>query len=130
VAGSFSDFLEAELLDHIFNADYAAPANLYIALFTVAPDDTGGGTEASGTGYAREAVARGGWTRSGNAISNTAAIDFGTAGGSWGTVVAFAAFDAASGGNMLFWGDLTVSKTISNGDPVRFPAGDCDIALD
>jgi hypothetical protein len=32
-------------------------------------------------------------------------------------------FDAASAGNMLFWGSLTVSKTINSGDTVTFPAG-------
>ena len=36
----------------------------------------------------------------------------------------FGVHDAVSGGNLLIWGALTVSKTINNGDAApTFPAG-------
>ncbi len=42
----FSDYLEDKVLDHVFGGNaYTAPATLYVALYTVAPTDTGGGTE-------------------------------------------------------------------------------------
>ena len=47
----FSDYLENKVLEHVFeNSAYTAPSTLYAALFTVAPSDTGGGTEVSGGG--------------------------------------------------------------------------------
>ena len=45
----FSDYLEDKVLDHVFGGNaYTAPTTLYVALYTVAPSDTGGGTEVSG----------------------------------------------------------------------------------
>lgn len=136
--GSFSDFLELELLDHVFgNAAYSAPATIYIALYTAAPSDSGGGTEVSTsdwTNYARVAVTNNATNfpaASAGAKSNGTDIDFGTATiSSAPTVVAAAALDASSGGNFLAWGALTENKTINNGDPVTFGTGDFDLTLD
>lgn len=134
MAGSKSDYLENKLLDHVLgNSAYTAPATVYVALFTVAPTDAGGGTEVSGGGYARVAVTNNltNWpAASGGAKSNGTDITFPEATGNWGTVVAFGIFDAASGGNLLYWGDLTQSKTISTGDTAKFAAGDLDITED
>jgi len=62
--------------------------------------------------------------------SNTSAIEFPTATASWGTVGWVAVWDNLSGGNLLFHGALTASKTIASGDVFRIPAGDLDITLD
>lgn len=132
--GSFSDFLELELLDHVFGAAaYTAPDTLHVALFTVAPSDTGGGTEVSGGGYARVAVTNNPTNfpaASGGAKANGTDVTFPTATASWGTVVAFGIFDASSGGNLLAWATLTTNKTIGSGDTASFPIGDIDITLD
>ena len=41
-----SDYLESAIVNHIFRTDsFAKPATVYIALFTAAPSDSGGGTE-------------------------------------------------------------------------------------
>jgi len=134
MAGSKSDYLEDALLDHVLGDDsYSAPATVYVALFTEAPTDAGGGTEVSGGSYARVAVTNNltNWpAASGGAKSNGTEITFPQASGDWGTVVAFAIFDAASDGNMLYWGDLTNSKTIQNGDTAKFAVGDLDITED
>jgi len=131
MAGSKSDYLELELLDHVLGGgDYSRPATVHIALYTVAPTDAGGGTEVSGGSYARVAVTNNAtnWpAASGGAKSNGTEITFPTATASWGTVVAFAILDAASGGNFLYWGDLTASKTISSGDTARFAVGELDV---
>lgn len=132
--GSFSNFLELEILDHVFGAaSYSAPATLYFALFTATPSDAGGGTEATGGSYARVAVTNNATNfpaASGGAKSNGTAITFPTASAAWGTVVAMGVFDASSGGNLLAWAALTTSKTISGGDTPSFPAGDFDVTLD
>ena len=43
---AISDYLKNNLLDHFLGDNaYAVPANVEVALFTVAPTDAGGGTE-------------------------------------------------------------------------------------
>lgn len=136
MAGSFSDYLENKLLDHVFGAvAYSAPATIYVALLTAAPTDASTGstiTEANYTGYARKSMTNNKTTfstSSGGALSNAAAITFAqcTAGSS--AVTHFAIVDAASGGNILAWGDLTVSKTITSGDIPEFAATSLSISL-
>ena len=135
--GSFSDFLELEILDHILgNAAYSAPATVYIGLWTAALSDTSTGStanEVSGGSYVRKSVTNNetNWpAASGGAKANGTAITFVTATASWGTVTHFAILDAASGGNILGWAQLTVSKTIGDGDTASFAVGDLDVTLD
>ena len=135
---AMSDFLENSLVDQIFRGQTApTTSTLYIGLYTAAPSDTGGGTELSGSGYARVSVtsslanwagtqSSGSTTASsgtGGATSNNAAITFPEPTSGWGQVQAFGVFDAATGGNLLFHGSLTINKTINEGDTVTFPAG-------
>tara|TARA_R100001440_G_scaffold75589_1_gene103201 strand:+ start:930 stop:1322 length:393 start_codon:yes stop_codon:yes gene_type:complete len=126
----FSDYLENKVLLHVFGGSaYTAPGTLYVALYTVAPTDTGGGTEVSGGGYVRQSSA---FTVSGTnptTASNTAAVEFPTATANYGTVVAVGIFDASSSGNLLAYGNLTASKVVSTGDVFRFNTGDLDITL-
>lgn len=122
-----SDYLENKILDHILGATaYSAPATLYFALFTSAPNDAGSGTEVSGGSYARVAVTNNA-TNFPNAASGTksngAAIAFAQATATWGTITSFAIFDALSSGNMLFWADLTTPRTVQSGDTLSFPIG-------
>ena len=107
------------------------PTAWYVGLFTAAPSDTGGGTEVTGSAYARKVT--GTMTVSGTSptnCTNSAAIEFAAAaGGNWGTVTHVAIFDAITSGNMLGWAALTTSRTINDGDILRVPAGDLDITL-
>ncbi len=133
MAGSKSDYLEKELLDHVLGgADYARPATVYIALYTVDPSDAGGGTEVSTdnwSNYARVAITNNAtnWPaatgESPATKSNGTEIDFGTATIVPASVVvtAFAILDGSS--NFLYWAELTADKTITNGDPVKFAVG-------
>ncbi len=133
MAGSFSDFLEDEVLDHVFGAAaYTAPVTLYLALYTVAPSDSGGGTEATGGSYARVAITNNLTNfpaASGGAKANGTAITFTTATASWGTCLAWALMDASSGGNQITWADMTINKTVDDGDTAEFAVGDLDITL-
>tara|TARA_R100001510_G_C7547796_1_gene132771 strand:- start:69 stop:452 length:384 start_codon:yes stop_codon:yes gene_type:complete len=126
---SFSNYLELEVLDHVFGGSaYSAPGTIYAALFTVAPSDSGGGTEVSGGSYARQSMAFG--TAASGSISNSGSVEYPTATADYGTVVAMGLFDAASSGNLLAYGNLTTSKTVSNGDVFRFNASSVTISLD
>ena len=124
---SFTNFLETEILDHVFaGAAYTAPGTKYIGLFTAAPGETGGGTEVSGNGYTRKSIA---FATSGATTSNNAAVEFPTATGSWGTITHVGIFDAATSGNLMVYATLTASKTVASGDVFRVPSGDLDITL-
>lgn len=127
----FTNYAENLVLTWTFTASSATrPTSWYVALYTVAPGEAGGGTECSGTSYARQSVA---FSVSGTApttASNSAAIEFPTAGGSWGTIVAAAILDASTSGNMIAFADLTTSKTIDTGDVLRFNTGALTVTLD
>ena len=129
---SFTDYTENLVLTWLFTGSSATrPTAWYVGLFTAAPSDSGGGTEVSGSGYAR--VVTGTMTVSGTSptnCTNSAAIEFAAArGGNWGTITHIAIFDALTSGNMLGWAQLTTSRTINDGDVLRIPAGDLDITL-
>lgn len=127
----FTNYTEDLVLNWVFTTNSATrPTSWYVALYTVAPGESGGGTECSGTSYARQSAS---FTVTGTApttASNSAAIEFPTAGGSWGTIVAAAILDASTSGNMIAFADLTTSKTIDTGDVLRFNTGALTITLD
>jgi hypothetical protein len=127
MAGSKSDFLENEILDHVLGAAaYSAPATVYAALFTSSPSDAGGGTEVATGSYARVAITNNAtnWpAAAGGSKSNGTAITFPTATANWGTIVAVGIFDASTAGNLLFWATLTNSRTVFTSDVLTFPAG-------
>ena len=127
---SFSNFLETEILDHVFGGNaYTAPATLYLGLHTSNPDEDDSGTEVStsGTAYARQSI---GFTVSGNTATSSADVEFPTATASYGTVTHVGVYDASSAGNLIAYAALSASKNISTGDVLRVPAGDLDITLD
>jgi hypothetical protein len=125
---SFSNTFETTVLTWAFTTSSATrPTSWHLALYTSAPGEAGGGTEVSGGGYARQSVT---FTVSGNEATNSGAIEYPTATGSYGTVTHVGVFDAASGGNLIAYAALATSKAIDTGDVLRVPAGDLDITLD
>ena len=130
-----SDYLEGQIIAHLFRtSSWTKPTNLFIALYTAAPNDAGGGTEVSGGSYAR--VQRNpldaNWAApsGGNGqTSNVAAIDFGTASANWGTITHFGILDASTSGNLLVWGALTSSRTVNSGDAFQIPAGQLTVTM-
>ena len=126
----FSDYLEDKVLDHVFGGNaYTAPSTLYVALYTVAPTDTGGGTEVSGGGYVRKTATFNVSGTNPTTASNASAVEYPTATANYGTVVAVGIFDALSSGNLLAYANLTTSKVVSTGDVFRFNTGDLDVTL-
>jgi len=127
MAGNLTDYLENKLLDHFLGTTaYTMPSPVYVALFTVAPGDAGGGTEVTGGSYSRQTAAFS--AASSGATSNSANIDF--TGMPAATTVAIALFDASTSGNMLVHGTLTTNKTTDAGDTLRIATGDLDISID
>jgi hypothetical protein len=130
--GSFSDYTEDVLLDHLFGkGDYASPT-IYVGLSASDPTDSGTGlSEPNGNGYARAATTESDWNvAAGGLLDNANAISLGPATGAWGTLTHFALFDAPVGGHMLVHGMLAHPKTVESTDMVRFAGGELDVTLD
>ena len=137
MAGNKGTYLEDALLNWVKGTAFpAAPANLYVALYTATPTDAGAsGTEVTGGSYARIAIASSGWSAisngaNGDQVSNAGVVTFATPTLTWGTVGWFALYDAVTVGNEVYWNALTVSKTINSGDTVSFAIGALVIAED
>lgn len=123
-----SDYLENAILDHVMrNTAYTSPTTVYLGLSTGSFADDNSGTELSGNGYARQSITCS--AASSGSITNSGAITFPTATGSWGTVAFFGVFDASSTGNLLFHGALSSSKTIESGDVLKVDASSLTISL-
>jgi hypothetical protein len=141
---AMSDYLENKLVDQLFRGQSApTTTTLYVGLLTAAPSDTGGGTEVTGGSYSRVSVTSSlaNWagtqtagstaasSGTGGQTSNNVALTFPTPAATWGTVTHFGIYDAASGGNLLFWGALTIAKTINQADTVTFPAASLSVTF-
>ena len=126
---AISDYLEAALLNHVFrNTAMTSPTTVYLALYTAAPSDAGGGTEVTGNGYAREAITFG--APSAGQVSNSAEISFTASGGKWGTITPVGIFEAITAGNLLYHGALTTSRIVNDTDTLTFAVGELDCSLD
>lgn len=128
---SKSNYLENQFLDFEYGIGaYTPPVTHYIALYTSAPTDAGGGTEVTGGGYSRKAVTNNStnWPAAVNGVkSNGVDFDWAVATGLWGTVEAWAIWDDPTAGNMKHHGLLTVPKLVDSGDQFSFPAGQLEI---
>lgn len=100
----------------------------YLALFTAAPGESTAGTEVSGGAYARQQVTFG--NPSNGTMTNSAAIEFPTATATWGTAVAWGLFDAATGGNLVWYGNITTPKELLSGDIYRVNANNLTLTMD
>lgn len=128
---SFSNYGEGAVLDHIFGKATMAQPTLHIAVSTADPTEDGSGAaEPVGNNYARVATAGSDWSRTGNVIENATELNFPEASGTWGTLTHFAVYDAATAGNLLFYGALTASKAIQANDTLRFPVSNLTFTLD
>lgn len=138
---------ENELLALIFNNSNIAnigdatglrgssiAGSLYVSLHTADPGEGGNQTtnEATYTGYARKAVARGAaWTVSGNAVENASAITFDACTAGSNTITHFAVgTDSSGSGKILYKGALSASLAVSAGITPEFAAGALDITED
>lgn len=126
-----SNYLENKILDHVLTATaYTQPSTRYLALFTASTglETNSPSAEISGGSYARQAVTFAA-ASSGSSATN-ATVTFPAASANWGTITHVAIMDAASSGNVLFWGAVTTSKTIESGDTFQVTSGNLTISLD
>jgi hypothetical protein len=133
----FARRTERGLLNSLFgkSSDFGALAtapSIHVALMTASPNKTGGGTEASYTSYARVSVVAGNWAASSgdDPIKNSADVTFPEATGGSSTVTHFALYDASTAGNLIAYGALTASLTVTTGVQPRFKANDLTIQIE
>lgn len=132
--------MEKAVLDHILGGPTLAKAGIvYVALSTAVYSDAATGAamaEVTGGAYGRVAVSNNAtnWPdatgTSPATKQNGTVITFPTATASWGTVQSFYILDAASGGNVLYGGDLQTPKAFASGDTASFPVNSITITED
>lgn len=140
-----TNYLRNKLVDWFHrNIAYTPPATTYVRLVTSTPSVASAGTPVAFTGYAAVAIAStaAAWAATNadgstlnpssgtnGTTSNNAIIDYGVAGSAGSAPVThWEVWDEATGGNRLYWGEIVnaagvlTPRSISNGDPVSFPA--------
>ena len=132
---ALTDYLEPKIRALVLsNTQWTGkPTNFYIAFFTSAGSDTGPGTEFTGSGYARKAVTcnNTNWTVSGASVENALAIKFANAAtADWSGITHFGIFDKATGGNLLFYGQLKETLTVPKYSTANIPAGEISLTFD
>jgi hypothetical protein len=120
MSNAASNYLENKVLDHVLRVtSYSQPSGLWLALFNNTSTNAATNLEAgtltdevstSGTAYTREAVTFA--AASGGSSATSATVTFDTATANWGSITHVAVMDAATSGNVLFWGAVTTAKTI------------------
>lgn len=131
---SLTDYSEQKFNDwRTGTANMPATTTRYLAAFTTATTDAGGGTEVTGNAYARVAITpdMAAAAGAGGSVLNTGDVLFPVAsGGSWGTITHVATFDAATVGNMIEHAALTASKIINDTDQLIIPIGSLGFTAD
>ena len=107
---------------------FRGAGTFYLALFTSDPGEEGSGTEVSGGAYARQPVTFG--LPDGGSMASSAAVEFPIITADWGTVSHWGLFDAATGGNLWWYGSITTPRQLLSGDIYRVPAGNLTLSMD
>lgn len=137
---AFSDYLESGILDHTLRGNtLPTPSTIYLALYTSDPTDAATGTEVIDSAYIRQDVAKGGtiasgWTapsesNEGTVVSNAKVLQFPPIADGSVQVTHYALYDSQSGGNLLYHGAFTVSKTLDVNDVLSIDVGGLQIIL-
>jgi hypothetical protein len=122
---AFSNYLEDQITGWIAGTTFAAaPTATFVQLYSQDPGEGGGATGALFTRY-QVASGAGSWTRGtgGNGtITNASAFTITSSAASAATATYVAVFSSATGGDLLFYGQLTptAGKAIAVGDEVKF----------
>lgn len=116
-----STYLANKWLDTLRNVSFGV-ATLYASLHMDDPGDTGA-NEVSGGSYARRSVTLAAAANKGT--SNSAMLEWTNMPAV--TVSYVGLWDAATGGNFLWGGQLAQAKTLYAGDTFRIAVGDLDI---
>ena len=127
-------YLANKLADHQLGKTAYPMPTVHVGLSSTTPALGGtGATEPSGGSYARVATTGATWNAAASGTtSNAAAITFPAATADWvaGANLTYGVlYDAASAGNMLGYGVLTVAKNVLNGDTASIAIGGLTVTI-
>jgi hypothetical protein len=136
--GTLTQYGETLVLNALATGVSFSIPNLWMSLYTVAPTDTAAGTEVTGGSYTREPIFFAAASGTPRSTSNTNAVYFpggnppgnGVATSGWGVILAFAICDSLTLGNQIWWGNLTVFRTINTGDALNFAVSSIQLTMD
>jgi hypothetical protein len=124
---SMSNYLENELLDHVFGVGaFTQPSGVYVKLHLGDPGEDGTGNPATETTRVQGTF---GSAASGGTISNTAQVQW-TGLAATETLTHVSLWDASTSGNCLWAGPLASSVNVNIGGTFTIPIGDLDVSLD
>jgi len=132
--GSLSNLGENTVVKHLLlEAAYTPAATLYLALATASPGEAATGasmSEVANSGsYARTAITFG--AAASRRVTQSGAVTFPAASGSWGTVTDWAIVDTNTygSGNVLAYGAFAASKSIVSGNTPSVASGDVYVEI-
>ena len=134
-----SNFLEKQYADRVWgrSSTWSIPNTLYIELFTALPDEDGENgiavSTSGGTSYARKGITNSSTSFDPTPTSTSAPaqrgvkankqqIAFALATAPWGLVVGWGIYDAATGGNLLVYGEFQTPKDVGTNDVMKIDA--------
>lgn len=101
----------------------ALPSKYYIGLSKTAPNMSGANvTEPAGAGYERVELTSLSAPSAG-VVTNTAPINFNESTADWGTITHFVVYDAKTAGNLLMYGELSVSRRVETATVMTIRTG-------
>lgn len=120
-----STHLANKVLEAVTKGVSVSYTNLYISLHSADPGDTG----ASEVAISRKETATGDWaTASFKSSATVSPFEYSSMPAV--TVTHIGLWDAATGGNFLWNGELAVAKTVPAGETLRFDAGNIVAQID
>lgn len=121
-----TNFAEALVLQWLLTSlPTTRPSSLYVALHTGDPSENGNQDEVSAEGYARREI---NFSVALQTATNSGVVTFGPAQENWGTISHFSIWDAETGGNPYYKGELSNSRVVLTGDRVTFDIGALSIS--
>ncbi len=128
---SFSNYLEQKLAEHSLGiTNFTMPSNIYLALVVANLDDSSNFTNEVSAGDYNRLEVTGSLSWAGGQISNSSVMAFPTATNDWGDIHGIAICDSANAGNILYFGNFPIPKTINTGDVFALLVGTLKIILD
>lgn len=122
-----------QIMGNVFHTQEnpAIPTQYYIGLSTTEPTIAGectGEPSTSGTGYERVLLTDLSAPTDGE-IKNTAPISFNESITDWGVMLYYTVYDSKTGGNLLFFGDLSMSRSVEPNTVITIKTGELSIQL-
>ncbi len=108
----------------------ALPAKMYLGLSKTVPNLAGNNVSEPPTsaGYKRKELT-GLSAPTNGVVTNTADINFDESTAGWGVITHFVIYDALTGGNLLMYGTLTVSRTVETATIMTIKANSLSLSV-